>query len=174
MPRTQIALLLLMSGCFSEHTYRVDRGLLVSLEKARGADPERVAVPATRAEDQRAVFVRSAAVTAWPSGSQDAEVRVVARRSRPMVIAGAILTGLGVAILSTGIGLAVQRPTVVFDGTEDVADDDTIPTTGKALCGVGSAATVAGAILLGIGLGRRPEEVGGGRSEMIYLSPLPR
>jgi hypothetical protein len=158
---------LLGAGCFSQHDYYVDRGLVAAVQQITPAERERTAVPAQRADSRKPVFVRASTVRAWPA-TPDEQVRVTARRKRPTAIAGYVLTGLGVGLLAAGIGLAVQNPRAYSDGTEEQLDP-TVPNAGKIVAGVGGLVTAFGGVLMAIGLTQRREEVPAGRDDIRYL-----
>ena len=167
-----IILLLLGTGCASQHDYYVEGALLPTVQQLAPGDRERTAVPAQRAESHAAVFVRASTVRAWPATSSEPRVRVVARRSRPMAVAGYVVTGLGLGVLAAGIGMAAQPPAPSFDGTEEQSNS-TIPNDGKIIAGVGGMVTAVGAVLMALGLTQRREEVPAGRDDFHYLTPQP-
>ena len=148
------------AGCTTHEAYLVERAPLVALARLP-ADAPPAAVPAVRASDGRATFVRARALAfdplhadALPPGPS----RVEARSLNRLIAAGSALTWIGTAISLAG--------TVVFAAGGDALrlPGGLIALSAEPLMWTGTALWIVGAL-------GHPAEVPPGRADMLYLPP---
>ena len=175
------------SGCYVTESYLVSPQTLAQVAALPEAEQARTAVPVTRAENGRPVWVRADALTPLPAtGAQTSQktaqpteprpvqttdqrvgpdttgpVTVRSRRYSPMVTAAVILTGIGtVASIAGTIGF--------FTGK------DSVSTAFGILALSAEPPMMIGTVLWPLGIVRAPQRVKPGDPSLRYLdSPTP-
>jgi hypothetical protein len=168
------------SGCYVTESYRVSPRQLAQVAALPEAERAITAVPVTRVENGRPVWVRADALTPLPatgpqpdrqtdrqadqqtnpqaSPETNGPVQVRSRRYSPMVTAAVILTGIGtVASIAGTIGFFVGK--------------DSVSTAFGILALSAEPPMMIGTVLWPIGIVRAPQRVKPGDPSLRYLDP---
>jgi len=159
----------LVNGC--DTTYLVTRRSADAVAALDEAERARTAVPVTADGDRRA-YVRASRLGLTPSapappGAVRAHATWAARYPR-LLIAGAVIVGLGVILVGAGAGVAVS-PTHCSAGEEFCGFGQAIEAV--TIMGLGGATGLVGIVLTAVGATSSSPEVPPGEPALRYLPP---
>jgi hypothetical protein len=169
--RVVLLIALLASGCSEYIVPRsaYDRAMAMSLEERM-----RTAVPAKSGSQPVDTWLKAWTLWRATSTPQGRDMLLRGQPSRSLVAIGSVLIAAGAALVIAG-GVVYGR---------EVVDANRCRAEGGPLCGFGSGSTmaigivgapvlIAGAITLGVGASRAPEEINHGVPGIQYVASTP-